>query len=195
MPSSDRTKDIERIRAEITRACLSHKAFADAVPVFGQGRAPCTVMVVGEAPGRDETRLGVPFVGKAGQFLISMLRDVFKKEREDFYITNVVKVWPTIDTKRKKTRKPTPEEEEFFRPFLMEEIRVVGPNAVIAVGKTAFSALVPGAAFKPGEWASCGGLPVMPVYHPSYLLRRQKSLEEAAESFKDALIKVKKTAG
>ncbi|MFQ5735539.1 MAG: uracil-DNA glycosylase family protein [Thermodesulfobacteriota bacterium] len=194
MPVKDKQKEMEALRAAITRACLGAPALRGAVPVFGSGPVPCTVMIVGEAPGRDETRLGVPFVGKAGRYLVSVLMDVFGEGREGFYITNVVKVWPTIETKRRKTRKPTAEEEGLFRPFLEEEISIVAPRAIIAVGKTAFAALAPGREFTPGAWVEPDGVPIMPVYHPSYLLRRQKSLEEATERFKTALREVKKKA-
>jgi len=158
--------------------------------VFGSGPAPCPIMIIGEAPGREETKVGLPFVGKAGRFLIGVLKDVFGRDRQELYITNVVKVWPTVETKRLKTRKPLREEEEFFIPYLEEEIRVVAPKVIIAVGKTAFSALVPGAEFAPGKWCDYGdGVPVMPVYHPSYLLRKQKSLPENTKRLKAALKK------
>ena len=185
--------ELERLFKRIKNDCLKYSAFKDAVPVFGSGPVPSAVMIVGEAPGREETKEGLPFVGKAGRFLVSMLEEVFGKGRDGFYITNVVKVWPTENTKRLKTRKPLPEEEEFFIPYLEEEIRIAGPKAIIAVGKTAFSALAPGSEFTPGQWCgSLGGIPIMPVYHPSYLLRRQKTLPESAKRFKEALRKVRK---
>ena len=192
MELKDTAKEMERIRADMARVCACGQSLAGATLVFGQGPVPSPVMVIGEAPGRDETRLGMPFVGKAGQFLISVLRDVFGLEREAFYITNVVKVWPTIETRRKKTRKPTTEEEAVFMPFLKREIAVVGPKVIIAVGRTAFAALVPGAEFTPGRWVESGGLSIMPVYHPSYLLRRAKSLKEETERLKASLAEVKK---
>jgi len=191
MTINDKIEDMERLRADMTAACAGVDALKGASLVFGQGPVPCPVMVVGEAPGRDETRLGIPFVGKAGQFLISALRDVFGLEREAFYITNVVKVWPTIATLRKKTRKPTAEEEAFFLPFLKREISVVAPKVVIAVGRTAFAALADRADFTPGRWTEAGGLLIMPVYHPSYLLRRQKSLKEETERLKASLSEVR----
>lgn len=192
MTLKDMAEDMERIRADMTAARACEQTLSEAPLVFGQGPVPCPVMVVGEAPGRDETRLGMPFVGKAGQFLISVLRDVFGLEREAFYITNVVKVWPTIETRRKKTRKPTMAEEAFFIPFLKREIELVEPKVIIAVGRTAFAALAPGVDFTPGKWAVIGGLLIMPVYHPSYLLRRQKSLNEETERLKASLAEVKK---
>lgn len=191
MANHDRTKEMERLRADIARACAREQSIKDAVPVFGHGPLPCAVMVVGEAPGRDETRLGLPFVGKAGRFLTTVMRDVFSLEREAFYITNVVKVWPTIETKRRKTRKPTKAEEAFFIEFLKREIELVSPKVIIAVGRTAFAALAPEADFTPGAWAERGGRLIMAVYHPAYLLRRQKSLAEETARLKASLAEVK----
>lgn len=187
-----RKKDMEELRSKITRACAQRAEFRDSKPVFGDGPVPCGLMVIGEAPGRDETRLGRPFVGRAGGFFTAILEESFAMKREELYITNVVKVWPNLPTKRLKTRKPMKEEEEFFIPFLEEEIRIIGPKVILAVGRTAFSALVPGRDFIPGEWAERGNLPVMPVYHPSYILRKQKSLQESLKAIKKALVKVKK---
>ncbi len=159
--------------------------------VFGSGPCPCKLMVVGEAPGRDEVKLKTPFVGKAGSFFVGILKEVFGLPREEFYITNTVKFWPVIETKRLKTRPPTPDEVKFFTPFLEKEIRAVSPEAIIAVGKTAFSAVAPGSAFVPGGWvAGYGGIPVMPVYHPAYILRKQRELGKNTKELKKALRKV-----
>lgn len=150
-------------------------------------------MVVGEAPGRDETRERRPFVGKAGRFLISVLKDALRMHREELYITNVVKVWPTVKTKRLKTRKPTREEEAFFLPYLNGEISIVDPEIILAVGKTAFCAIVPGESFKPGVFVrDAQGRLVMPVYHPAYILRKQKSLKENTGELKAALKRIKR---
>ncbi len=167
-------------------------SFKHATLVLGDGPVPCGVMVVGEAPGRDETRLGKPFVGRAGKFLISVLKDVFKAGREDFYITNVVKVWPTVETLRLKTRKPSREEEEFFLPYLEKEIQIVEPRVILAVGKTSFSNLAPDKVFTPGVWVKAKGFLIMPVYHPAYILRKQKNLKENTGELKAALRKVRR---
>ena len=193
MPSKDRMKELSRLRSSLERACSGDTRFKDAVVVFGCGPAPCALMVVGEAPGRDETRLKTPFVGRAGRFFVAILEEVFGEKRDNFYITNTVKIWPTIKTRRLKTRKPSDEEVEFFLPYLRKEIEKVGPVVILAVGKTAFSTLAPGREFAPGEWAkySHRGL-IMPVYHPSYLLRRQKDLKKSTGILKEALMKAKK---
>jgi uracil-DNA glycosylase len=188
-----KSEGLERLNGRLLRACRSSELFKDSVPVFGSGPVPSAVMIVGEAPGREETRDGLPFVGKAGRFLISVLKDVFARDRDGFYITNVVKVWPRIDTARGRTRKPLKAEEEFFIPYLKDEIRIVGPRVIIAVGKTAFSALEPGRDFMPGQWYDYGeGVALMPVYHPSYLLRKQKTLPQNTEELKTQLKKVRK---
>lgn len=201
MKSSDalRKDEIKRLRKRVLSACDKTPWLKGSVPVFGSGPVPCPVMVVGEAPGRTETEEGLPFVGRAGAYLTGVLDDVFGgmgtggKSRDGIYITNVVKVWPHLKTKRLKTRPPTKKEEAFFLKYLLDEIEIVGPKVIVAVGKTAFTALAPGEAFRPGTWAAGpGGLPVMPVYHPAYILRRLKSLDESTRELKRALRKVKR---
>ncbi|MEK7774159.1 MAG: uracil-DNA glycosylase, partial [Deltaproteobacteria bacterium] len=150
-------KELSRLRSSLERACSGDPRFKDAGVVFGRGPAPCALMVVGEAPGRDETRLKTPFIGKAGSFFVAALEEVFGEKRENFYITNTVKVWPVVRTKRLKTRAPNDEEVEFFLPYLRKEIEVVAPVVILAVGKTAFSTLAPGRKFAPGEWAKYAG--------------------------------------
>lgn len=168
--------------------------------VFGDGTLDASVMLLGEAPGREEEASGIPFVGKGGRYLTSVLERVFDGGREGLYITNTVKIWPRINTSRGKTRPPTKEEREFFLPYLLEEIKTVGPRVIVAVGKTAFTALSPVGGFLPGTWvhsedlidlpkvSPIGAPPkVMAVYHPSYLLRKQRSLEESTRRLEEAL--------
>ncbi|MEE9615108.1 MAG: uracil-DNA glycosylase [Thermodesulfobacteriota bacterium] len=183
---------ISKIRKRIASACRRDPALSESTPVFGDGPVPSGLMVVGEAPGRSETKLGRPFVGRAGTFFFDIVEDVFERPREELYITNVVKVWPKIDTERGRTRPPTRAEIAFFLPYLKEEIVAVGPATIVAVGKVAFTALVPQGEFIPGAWAEYGsGVPVMPVYHPAYILRKQKSLRELTAGLRTALREVK----
>ncbi len=176
----------------VSRASEGAPELEDAPLVFSTGPAPSALMIVGEAPGRNEVAEGKPFVGKAGAFLVSILEEVFGCGRDAIYITNVVKLWPHLKTKRLKTRPPTTEERALFTPYLLEEIELVDPRVIIAVGKTAFSALAPDRAFTPGLWVKGGGKgvcgrDVMPVYHPAYILRRQRSLSETTRDLKAAL--------
>lgn len=189
----DPFKKRETLRRRIAKA--SAERFGGSVPVFGDGPVPCRLMVIGEAPGRDETRLGRPFVGKGGSFFVGVLEEALGLERDEIYITNVLKIWPNVETRRLRTRPPRMGEAEFFIPFLLEEIVMTDPVVIIAVGKTAFSALFPGEPFRPGHWAEFEGRAVMPVYHPSYLLRRQKRLKESVAELKYSLESVKKKLG
>lgn len=182
--------DLGKLNSEISSMCA--ELFPEAVPVFGEGPAPARLMVIGEAPGRDETRLKRPFVGKGGSFFIKVFEESLEIKREGAYITNVLKIWPNVETERKRTRKPLKGEETLFVPFLLKEISIVKPEVILAVGKTAFSAVCPGEGFKAGSWYEFKNIRVMPLYHPSYMLRRQKSLEESTKELKASLLKIKK---
>lgn len=188
-----KTDELEALFSSLEKE-INAKGLSGQAPVFSSGHSASPVMVIGEAPGREETREGRPFVGRAGRFFIEILEGSLGLSREDIYITNVVKVWPVVETKRLRTRKPTADEEAFFRPCLMEEIRLVAPKAIVAVGKTAFQALLPGGEFVPGRWTDLQGIPVMPVYHPAYILRRLKSLAESTAALRKALSQVRKRA-
>lgn len=185
-------KRLEALNRRVEAALGGSPELRGSIPVFGEGRADRRLMVIGEAPGRDETRLGRPFVGKAGTFFVSALEEATGFKRSDVYITNAVKVWPHLKTKRLKTRPPTDGERAFFLPFLEKEIEAVAPEVIIAVGKTAYRALFPVGEFAPGRWASYRGMKVMPVYHPAYILRRQRRMEQGLEELKEALQEVKK---
>lgn len=192
--------EIDKFNKKLTRIAKKCPTIANVPPVLGVGPVPCSVVIVGEAPGSTETKEGRPFIGRAGVLLTGALEDVFKCSREELYITNVVKLWPNIYTEatgRYKTRTPSKAEQEYFLPYLLEELTIVKPKAVIAVGKTAFTALIKdpkGTLFVPGTWVDASltnvNLPVMPVYHPAYLLRKQNQLIEMTKDLKRALRQV-----
>ena len=186
----------KNIQKSLLIACSGAVAFKDSVLVFGSGPCPCKIMVIGEAPGRKETALKKPFVGRAGGFFMDILEDILGKKREDIYITNVVKIWPRIKTKRGRTRPPTKAEEKFFLPYLYKEIELVRPGIVLTVGKTAFRAILPSERFNPGKWLlkKDTGFMVMPVYHPAYILRKQRQGPKLIRGLKRALNEVKRRA-
>lgn len=193
MPARKKIPNLKSIRRAVILACRKDPAYRKTVPVFGEGPCPCEIMIVGEAPGRKETELGRPFVGRAGAFFTAFFEKAFKKHRQELYITNVVKVWPRINTLRGRTRPPTKEEEAFFLPYLKREIEAVRPKVVVTVGRTAFNALSPGSEFRPGEWVKGPfDFSIMPVYHPAYILRNQHRFEELTGDMKKALVKVKR---
>ena len=113
MPSKDKMKELSRLRSSLERACSGDPRFKDAGVVFGRGPAPCALMVVGEAPGRDETRLKTPFIGKAGSFFVAVLEEVFGEKRENFYIT---KPGNPSSGQRGLRRAPN-DKREFFLPY------------------------------------------------------------------------------
>lgn len=144
--------------------------------VVGEGETASPVlMLIGEAPGRDEVLQGRPFVGKAGQNLSKFL-EVIEVSRESIYITNVVKIRPTLAGKssRERNRPPTMKEVELFNPWLLEEIRHIQPKVLVTLGNTPLKSLM-------GKEASIGGmhgLPIdspfgiklFPLYHPAAII-------------------------
>lgn len=135
--------------------------------VFSDGSPDAALMFIGEAPGADEDAQGVPFVGRAGQKLTEMILAMGLK-REDVYIANVLKVRPP------ENRTPTPEEAALDGPYLIEQIRIVSPRVIVTLGRPAAQFLLETSetmgALR-GRWHTFEGIPVMPTYHPAYLLR------------------------
>lgn len=183
------------LKRAVKRSGLVRSPVKSDALVFGEGPCPSPVVIVGEAPGRTEAELGRPFVGRAGVFFTAIVEEAMGRPRGEFFITNVVKVWPHLDTSRGRTRPPSKAEFEFFLPFLKDELALLKPRVVVAVGKTAFAALAPGSDFSPGAWVDTGAAyRLMPIYHPAYLLRKQKSLDEMKKDMKSALVRVRKYA-
>ena len=137
-------------------------------------------MLVGEAPGYDEERLGEPFVGKAGQKLDGILK-AMGVERKNTYITNIVKFRPAMPNQTTNNRQPTSEELAAFMPFIQEEIKVVAPKVIIALGGTAAQALLASeesVVNMRGEFHDCDGVPLRVTYHPSYILHNEATSEK-----------------
>jgi DNA polymerase len=136
--------------------------------VFGEGNPCADVVFIGEGPGSEEDRTGRPFVGKAGELLTRMI-EATGWRREDVYICNVVKCRPPGN------RDPQLDEIAACQPFLERQIRAIRPKVIITLGKPAISTLLgrPVAITKVrGLWQHRQGVPVMPTYHPAFLLRQ-----------------------
>jgi DNA polymerase len=135
--------------------------------VFGDGNPSAEIMFIGEGPGRDEDIQGIPFVGRAGQKLNDIIR-AMGMERSDVYIANIIKCRPPGN------RNPEPEEVESCIPFLEEQVRIIQPRAIIALGSVAAHNLLkvntPISRMR-GNFYEFMGIPVMPTFHPAYLLR------------------------
>ena len=146
--------------------------------VFSDGIAGARVMIVGEAPGRDEDLAGKPFVGKAGQLLDKMLAAIgLGRDREDapVYITNVLPWRPP------QNRDPKPDEIAMMRPFLMRHIELAKPELIVIVGNWSCQALLGkrGITRLRGQWTQVADLPALPMFHPAYLLRNPEVKREA----------------
>lgn len=141
--------------------------------VFATGNPDARLMLVGEAPGYEEERRREPFVGPAGQKLNDILK-AMGLNREEVYISNIVKFRPATPRQTTNNRKPTPEEMAACLPFLREEIRIVQPACIVALGGTAAEGLLGLAGTvgsMRGNWHELDGIPVRVTYHPSYLLQ------------------------
>ena len=150
--------------------------------VFSDGQPGARVMVIGEAPGRDEDREGRPFVGRAGQLLDAMFAAINHGRAPDqgtveqpIYITNVMPWRPP------QNREPTPEEIAMMLPFLERHVALAKPEVLVLMGNVSCSAVLgqKGITKLRGQWTEAMGLPVLPMFHPAYLLRQSAAKREA----------------
>jgi uracil-DNA glycosylase len=148
--------------------------------VFGVGNPDAEIMFIGEAPGVDEDQQGEPFVGRAGQLLTKIIR-AMGFAREDVYIANILKCRPDMPAGSFGNRAPTPTEMQTCRPYLVEQINIIQPKILVALGAVAVEGLLgTRAAMRElrGHWHSYNGTPLMITYHPAYLLRNQSPSEK-----------------
>jgi DNA polymerase len=145
--------------------------------VFGEGSPHARLVFVSEGPGREEDLAGRPFVGEAGKMLTSIITNVMGLTRKDVYICNVVKCRPPGN------RNPEADEIAACVPFLTAQLSAIAPEVICVLGRVAGTALL-GEGFKitrdRGRWFTYNGIPVMPTFHPAYILRakdRQRELK------------------
>ena len=152
-------------RIEACRKCELASTRTNTVP--GTGDSNADLMFVGEAPGKDEDAQGKPFVGRAGQLLTKIIESIGLK-RENVFIANILKCRPPGN------RNPLPIEVVKCSPYLLEQIRIVNPKVICALGKSAAQTLLntetPISKLR-GEFHDYQGVKLMPTYHPAYLLR------------------------
>jgi uracil-DNA glycosylase len=170
------TESFEELRARVLvcTQCPHLVAFRHSV-VFGVGNPRAEVMFVGEAPGADEDMQGEPFVGRAGELLTKIIQTM-GYERSEVYIANVLKCRPDIPAGTPGNRQPTPIEMATCLPYLRQQIELIQPKLMVALGGTAMRGLFgkdePMKLMR-GRWHQFGPIPVMATFHPSYLLRNQ----------------------
>lgn len=178
-------------------ACVKceHLASSRQHVVFGVGNINAELMFVGEAPGADEDEQGEPFVGKAGQLLTKII-ETMGLQRGDVYIGNILKCRPDTPGQSAGNRKPTPDEMQTCIPYLHEQIDLIQPKVIVALGATAVEGLLGktiGITKLRGTWKTYRGIPLMPTYHPAYLLRNQ-ALHTKREVWEDMLQVMNKLA-
>ncbi|MGH9388453.1 MAG: uracil-DNA glycosylase, partial [Vicinamibacteria bacterium] len=158
-------EQVREVLGECTR-CKLHAGRSKIV--FGSGNPNAEIVFVGEGPGEEEDRQGLPFVGRAGQLLTKIIQEGMKLRREDVYICNVIKCRPPGN------RDPERDEVGSCGPFLERQLIAVSPKVIVALGRPAASFLlgmsVPITKIR-GTWQEYRGIPVMPTFHPAYLLR------------------------
>ena len=161
--------------------------------VFSRGNPEAKLVFVGEAPGQDEDEQGLPFVGRAGQLLDRMIAAMGLDPATDVYVANIIKCRPPGN------RKPEQEEMDACIPYLHEQLAAIAPKAIVALGNTAVGALLGtklGITKVRGQWKLYKGkTPVMPTYHPSYLLRPSAQQVEAKRQAWEDLQAVMKELG
>jgi DNA polymerase len=151
--------------------------------VYGVGNPNARLLLVGEAPGREEDAKGEPFVGEAGRLLDKILL-AMGMQREEVYICNVLKCRPP------NNRDPQPEEVATCEAFLIRQVAAIRPQVIVGLGRFAVHCLLktkaPISRLR-GEWQNYQGIPMMPTYHPAYLLRNPDGKRDVWEDMKEVL--------
>lgn len=165
---------MEKLRSELTAFIGALYEGEKKVLVFGEGAADAPVMLVGEAPGEQESLMGRPFVGKAGKNLDEFLAGA-GMERRELYVTNTVKFRPTKRSAAGRTvnRPPTQEEVKLFLPWLLKEIELVNPACVVTLGNVPLKALTDRSSVigqMHGRFQDLGGRLLFPMYHPASVI-------------------------
>jgi len=175
LPAGPVRETLTEIRADLGDCRRCKLCDGRTTIVFGSGSPAAKVLFVGEAPGRDEDLQGEPFVGEAGQLLTKMIAAMGFK-REEVYICNVLKCRPPGN------RNPEPDEIECCSPFLLRQVQAIAPQVIVALGTFAAQTLlgsgVPISRLR-GKFHDYHGIPLMPTFHPSYLLRSPEKKRDA----------------
>jgi len=189
LPVTDKAALLAPIRARVA-VCVKcpHLASSRTQTVFGVGNPDADLMFIGEAPGADEDAQGEPFVGRAGQLLTKII-GAMGFSRAEVYIANVLKCRPDMPPGSFGNRPPTPKEMQTCLPYLAEQIEIIGPKVLVALGATAVEGLLGTRGTMRemrGRWHSHHDTPLMITYHPSYLLR-SPALTEKRKVWEDML--------
>ena len=189
---ADNLTSLEALRTFIgdCQRCKLHKCRKNLV--FGEGAPNAKLVFVGEGPGREEDIIGRPFVGEAGKLLTKIIEKGMGLTREDVYICNVVKCRPPGN------RDPERDEIETCIPFLKQQLSIIKPEVICILGRIAGQALLGGdfkITRKRGTWHSYMDIPVMPTYHPAYIIRNPSRERELKGQVWEDIKKIMKHLG
>ena len=186
-----RTLDIIRDEVSSCTKCGLHSSRTNTV--FSRGNPQASLCIVGEAPGEDEDLQGIPFVGRSGKLLDEVLSQAGLDVNKDIYVCNIIKCRPPGN------RKPSDEETNLCIDYLEEQLKLLNPKVIVALGNTAVAGLLPldgGITKIHGKFFKRGSIYVVPVYHPSYVLRNGSSgpvYEDFKKDLQTAINKVKES--
>lgn len=180
-PSLNSLLDLRNFIGDCKRCKLSH---GRTNIVFGEGSSKARLIFVGEGPGREEDLAGRPFVGEAGKLLTRIIEKGMGLKREEVYICNIVKCRPP------NNRDPEEDEIEACLPFLKQQLQIIRPEVICTLGRVAAQGLM-GREFKitaeRGKWLSMLDIPLMPTYHPAYLLRNPSAKRQVWEDAQEIM--------
>ncbi len=176
MDASEKTKALQALEEEM--AADETLPLRESNLVFGEGNADADVLFVGEAPGFYEDRERRPFVGRAGQLLDKLIGEIGLR-RTDVYITNIVKRRPP------QNRDPEPQEIEAYKRYLPQQIQIISPKVIVAVGRFAMNFFLPNAHISRdhGKHVWMKDIVILPVYHTAAALRTPSLLSDLREDF------------
>ncbi|MBR6372985.1 MAG: uracil-DNA glycosylase [Victivallales bacterium] len=183
MPQTYTLEEIQR-RVHDCRGCQLCQGRTNTV--FGEGDPHASLMFIGEGPGRDEDLQGRPFVGRAGQLLDRMI-GAMGLQRQQVYIGNIVKCRPP------NNRTPLPEEAAACVNYIKWQIYLVRPKVIVLLGATAAHALLDdprGIMRLRGNWLNYQGIPVMPTFHPAYLLRNENAMQDVWQDLQQVMARL-----
>jgi uracil-DNA glycosylase len=181
--NSNGPKSLAEMEAGMSGCCLCHLSEQRKNIVFGAGNPQARLVLVGEAPGREEDEQGIPFVGEAGKLLDKILL-AMNLSREEVYICNVLKCRPPGN------RDPQADEIASCEPFLKQQLELIQPELIITLGRFAAQELLkttePIGKLR-GRWHEYQGIPLMPTFHPAYLLRNPSGKRPVWEDMKQVM--------
>ncbi len=193
-PVEERRRSLAVLADEVAACtrCDLHKTRTKTA--FARGNPAAELVFIGEGPGAQEDLQGAPFVGPAGQLLDKMIA-AMGYDRDDVYVMNVVKCRATEKQNPKKDRKPEPDEMAACKPFFERQFELLEPKVIVALGATAVQGITGasmGITRMRGTWRLYKGIPLMPTFHPAYLLRSPEKKREVWDDLKQVMLRLGK---